>query len=64
MKYALMVNYDYASGNDSDWVYVNAAGMESSMPKMYEDFDSAYQAATVWMQQNKGQSKVVEYLSE
>lgn len=41
MKYALMVNYDYASGNDSDWVYVNAAGMESSMPKMYEDFDSA-----------------------
>jgi hypothetical protein len=38
--------------------------MESSMPQMYEDFDSAYQAATVWMQQNKGQSKVVEYLSE
>jgi len=64
MKYALMVNYDYASGNDSDWVYVNASGMESSMPQMYETFDAAYQAATTWMQQNKGQSKVVEYLSE
>jgi hypothetical protein len=59
-KYAVMVNLNYATGDDTDWQCV----LENSKPVLYDNFDIAYQAATTWMQQNEGQSKVVEYLSE
>lgn len=64
MKYALMINL---GSDEEDWIYVTEGTSENCWdlrPVVYEDFQRAEQAASIWRNQGTGKVKVVELLQE
>lgn len=62
MKYALMVKL----GVD-DWIYVTESNTDKCWdlrPVLYDSFESANQAASIWRTQGTANCKVVEFLQE